>query len=155
MGDLAFATIHGMMDEAGLNTERGFAEEYGRMGEMELLQLAHSYDTLVGPAQDALRAEFARRGMEPPLIDEPEVLESRRLVTVRRYRDLSEAMVARGVLESAGIYCFLRDENVVRMDWFYSNAVGGIGLQVDTKDEEEATKLLNQPIDDVEGEAAD
>ena len=144
-----------MMDQPGSSGDRGFAEEYGRMGEGELLQLAHSYDTLVEPAQAALRAEFARRGMEPPLIDEPEVLESRRLVTVRRYRDLSEAMVARGVLESAGIYCFLRDENVVRMDWFYSNAVGGIGLQVDTKDEEEATKLLNQPIDDVEGEAAD
>jgi hypothetical protein len=144
-----------MMDQPGSGAERGFTEEYGRMGELELLNLAAAYDTLVEPAQDALRAEFARRGMEPPLIIEPDVPESRRLVTVRRYRDLSEAMVARGVLESAGIFCFLRDENVVRMDWFYSNAVGGVGLQVDADDADEATKLLNQPIDDGEGEPAD
>ena len=85
-----------------------------------------------------------------------DAVESRTLVTVRRYRDLTEAMVARGALESAGIFCFLRDENVVRMDWAYSNAVGGIILQVSAEDLEEATALLNQPMPQsipVEGEA--
>jgi hypothetical protein len=145
-----------MMHTSGSDAERVFAEEYGRMGELELLKLAASYDSLVEAAQDALRAEFARRKMEPPLIEDDGVLENRRLVTVRRYRDLSEAMVARGVLESAGLFCFLRDENVVRMDWAYSNAVGGISLQVAVEDAAAATDLLNQPMPEsiaVEGEA--
>ncbi len=37
-----------------------------------------------------------------------------RLVTVQQYRDLAEAQVAKGVLDSAGIPCYLRDENAVR-----------------------------------------
>jgi hypothetical protein len=130
---------------ADSNGEHRFTEEYGRMGEAELLTLASSYDALIGPAQDALRAEFARRGMEPPLIEEADVLESRALVTVRRYRDLSEAMVARTVVESAGIYCFLRDENLVRLDWQVSNFIGGLSLQVQPEDAGEAMELLDQP----------
>jgi len=135
-----------MMQPAGSDAERAFVEEYGRMGEMELLKLAGSYDTLVEPAQDALRAEFARRKMEPPLVDEPDVLESRSLVTIRRYRDIAGAMVPRAVLESAGIFCFLQDENVVRLDWAWSNAVGGVRLQVRREDAPAAEELLNQPM---------
>jgi hypothetical protein len=145
-----------MAHSSDFSGERDFAGEYGQMGEPELLTLAASYDTLVEPAKDALRAEFARREMHPPLIEEVDVLESRSLVTVRRYRDLSEAMVARAVLESAGVFCFLRDENVVRLDWAYSNAVGGISLQVSAEDEAAAADLLNQPMPasiPVEGEA--
>jgi hypothetical protein len=60
-----------------------------------------------------------------PELSEPEY---RDLVTLRRYRDLSEAIVARAVVESAGIYCFLKDENFVRLDWQMSNLLGGIRL---------------------------
>lgn len=118
------------------------------MSESELLKLSASYDSLVLPAQDALRAEFARRGMEAPLVEDEDRAEvaSQRLVTLRRFRDLSEAIVARAVLESAGMFCFLRDENVVRLDWAYSNAVGGISLEVRPEDVDEAQNLLNQPI---------
>jgi hypothetical protein len=51
-----------------------------------------------------------------------------------------------GVLESAGIPCYLRDENAVRMDWFYSNLLGGIRLQVREEDRAAAEALLHQPI---------
>jgi Putative prokaryotic signal transducing protein len=123
------------------------AAGYANMGELELLELARSYDSLTDSAQAALRAEFARRNLEPPLIEDPEDrADSRTLVTLRRYRDLSEAIVARSLLESAGIYVFLRDENLVRLDWQVSNFIGGIRLQVEAQDEEAAIDLLRQSI---------
>ena len=76
------------------------AAQYAQMSETELMELARSYDGLLEVAQVALRAEFARRGLEPPVVEEPEEWEFRRLVTVRRYRDLAEAYVGRSLLES-------------------------------------------------------
>jgi hypothetical protein len=72
--------------------------------------------------------------------------EFRELVTIRRYRDLSEAIVARAVIESAGIFCFLKDENLVRLDWQVSNFIGGIRLQVSATDVESAEAILSEPI---------
>ena len=122
------------------------AASYAKMGEPELLELARSYDSLTDSAQAVLRAEFGRRNLDPPIIEDSEdrVPDSRDLVTLRRYRDLSEAIVARTLLESAGIYVFLRDENLVRLDWQVSNFIGGIRLQVEAKDERAATELLSQ-----------
>jgi Putative prokaryotic signal transducing protein len=135
------------MANSSFGPESSFAEHYAAMSEQELLKFAPSYDTLIDPAQSALRAEFSKRNLEPPLIDDSaDELNSRNLVTIRRYRDLSEAIVARGVIESAGIFCFLKDENLVRLDWQVSNFIGGIRLQVDANDVEAATDLLNQPI---------
>jgi len=54
------------------------------------------------------------------------------------------AFVEKSVLEDAGIECYLQDENVVRMDWFLSNALGGIKLIVREKDAAEAEKILSQ-----------
>ena len=68
------------------------------------------------------------------------------LITIRRYRDLSEAIVARSLLESCGIDAFLGDENLVRLVWHMSNLVGGIGLQVEAEDEAEAVGALDSPI---------
>ena len=100
------------------------AAQYARMSDTELMELARSYDGLLEIAQVALRAEFARRGLEPPLVEEPEIAEFRRLATVRRYRDLTEALVGRSLLESAGIPAWIADEHFVRMLWFYSNYGG-------------------------------
>jgi hypothetical protein len=123
------------------------ATSYAQMGEAELMELAQAYDSLTDPAQGALRAEFARRNLEPPMLEDVGYeVERRNLVTLRRYRDLSEAIVARSLLESAGIYVFLRDENLVRLDWQVSNFIGGIRLQVEGKDEAAALDLLTQPI---------
>ena len=120
------------------------AAQYAQMSETELMELARSYDGLLEVAQVALRAEFARRGLQPPVVEEPEEWEFRRLVTVRRYRDLAEAYVGRSLLESAGIPAWIADENLVRMDWFYSNLVGGMRLQVDERDEAAAREILEE-----------
>jgi hypothetical protein len=54
-----------------------------------------------------------------------------------------EAWLAKSVLDSAGIECFLFDENVVRIDWFLSNAIGGIKLRVREEDVAAAAALLD------------
>lgn len=52
------------------------------------------------------------------------------LVTVATFNDPLEAQLARGKLESVGIRSTLADDNLVAMDWYYTNAVGGVKLQV-------------------------
>jgi hypothetical protein len=49
------------------------AAQYAQMSETELMKMARLYDGLLEVAQVALRAEFARRGLEPPLVEEPDV----------------------------------------------------------------------------------
>ncbi|WP_161571086.1 putative signal transducing protein [Granulicella sibirica] len=116
------------------------------MSDGELHRLATQYDSLTDEAQLLLRAEFAHRSMEPPFIEESahEVLQG--VATIRQYRDQGEAMLARSVLESAGVSCFLRDENTVRIDWLWSNLMGGIRLQVAEEDVAAAEAILTQPI---------
>jgi putative signal transducing protein len=127
--------------------EDELAQTYGSASNNQLLELALAYDSLTEQAKTALRTEFERRGLEPPVIPDPAPeAELLSLVTVQQYRDLTEAQLAMGVLESAGIPCYLRDENTVRMDWFYSNLLGGIRLQVREEDRAAAEALLHQPI---------
>jgi Putative prokaryotic signal transducing protein len=119
------------------------------MSEQELQDLLSDWHSLIPEARSALASEFATRGLEfieppPPAGDTPP--EFRDLTTIRRYRDLSEALVARAVIESAGIFCFLKDENLVRLDWQVSNFIGGIRLQVAADDVEAANDILSQPI---------
>jgi hypothetical protein len=56
---------------------------------------------------------------------------------------LPEALVAKGRLDSVGIKCFLSDENTVRMDWLWSNALGGVRLWVREDDLSESADLLD------------
>jgi hypothetical protein len=128
---------------------RRLADNYAAMTDGELQRLARNLESLTEPAWDALEDEMDRRHLEivddgPP---EPrQQLEMRELVTVRQFRDLPEALLAKGSLESAGIECFLADENLVRLDWFISNFIGGIKLNVRAADAENARKLLDEPI---------
>ena len=73
-----------------------------------------------------------------------EASEADRPVILRRYSEMPAAFVEKSVLDAAGIECYLQDENVVRMDWFLSNALGGIKLIVREKDAAEAEKILSQ-----------
>jgi hypothetical protein len=66
------------------------------------------------------------------------------LVTIARYRDLPEAWIAKGKLQSAGVPCFLADDNIVRMNWLRSNAFGGVRLRVGDDFAFTALELLSQ-----------
>jgi hypothetical protein len=129
--------------------ESTFANLYRPMSEAELQDLLADWHSLVPDARAALVEEFRVR--ELPFV-EPDIPlgdirpEYRDLITLRRYRDLSEAIVARGVLESAGIFCFLKDENLVRLEWQISNFIGGIRLQVGARDVESAEAILVESI---------
>lgn len=72
--------------------------------------------------------------------------ERQRLIKLRQFRDLPNALLAKSILDSAGIECFLGDENMVRMNWFWSNLLGGVKLWVRQGDADAATNLLNQSI---------
>jgi hypothetical protein len=118
---------------------------YLHLDHEQLLTAARDYDELTDEAQADMRAEFARRNLDAPLAEEPSDRPVK-LVTVRRYRDLSEAIVARSLLESAGLRVQLQDENLVRLDWQISNFIGGIRLQVEEEDAATATEMLEQPV---------
>jgi len=124
------------------------AGTYAGMTDGELQHLARDPESLTEAAWEMLDEELDRRNLELPaqtINPEPE-LDLRTLVTIRQFRDLPEALLAKGSLESAGIECFLRDDNLVRLDWFISNFVGGVKLCVKPEDAETAQKLLDEPI---------
>lgn len=136
--------------------ERGrLAELYSAMSDAELERIAKDPGSLTDAAQNALQAEVRRRGLSPGgsySVDQADAAERandadiRPLVTIRKFRDLPEALLAKGGLESAGIECYLADDNMVRMDWFISNLLGGVKLQVKLPDAPAAAELLDQPI---------
>jgi hypothetical protein len=71
--------------------------------------------------------------------------DKRNLFLLRQFRDLTEALLAKGSLDSAGIETFLADDNTVRVDWLWPNLLGGIKLLVDAENAEAADEILNQP----------
>lgn len=120
---------------------------YSAKGDEELEQIASSGDELSAVAHEALQAEATKRGLNL-VIAAPrgeDVFEFNETVTVRQFRDLPEALLAKGSLESAGIEAYLVDDNMIRMDWFISNLLGGIKLKVRPMDAAAANEILNQP----------
>ncbi len=152
------------------------AEFYAYQMDGELEKVASQAYHLTDVARDALRSEMARRGLtaamaeyapvgplssvsstpsvrsgDPPLEILPSEsslrdAEAQGMVTIRQFRDLPEALFAKGSLESAGIECVLLDGNMVRLDWFISNLLGGVKLQVRPDDAAVAEEILSQPI---------
>jgi hypothetical protein len=120
---------------------------YSGLTDDELEKIDDDPATLTDAAQEALRSEMSRRGLADPVQQEPtEEMEFQKLVILRQFRDLPEALLAKGALESAGIESFLADDNMVRMDWFISNLIGGIKIKVKPEDLEAAQEILDQPI---------
>jgi len=137
--------------------DEGLSLRYSRMTDGELLKLALEPWALSDAAWDVLEEELDRRGLEVPVPESPPplaALEKRDLVMLRRFRDIPEALLAKGRLQSSGIDSVLVDDNMVRMDWFLSNLLGGVKLLVDAEEFTQASEILNQPVPeelDVEG----
>jgi hypothetical protein len=145
------------------NEANRLTELYANMAEGELEKVASESYELTEIAREALRIEIQKRGLDfaireqrPEKIVEPVVEETKeegyydadfqKLVFLRRFRDLPEAMLAKGTLASSGIEGYFVDDNIVRMDWFISNLIGGVKLMVRPEDLEAANDLLSQPI---------
>ena len=80
------------------------AAVYSAMSGEELQKIAQSGDEFSEIAVAALKAEIARRGLAVEVLPPPgfDVPEMNRTVTLRQFRDLPEALIARGSLESGG-----------------------------------------------------
>jgi len=126
------------------------ARLYADMSDMELLRVAEDPAALTDAALDAVEDEAERRGLrldlEKPAPSTPAPAFGE-LAVIRKFRDLPEAWLAKGALDAAGIESHLLDENLVRLDWFYSNAIGGVRLCVRVADAAQAFRVLNQPPD--------
>ena len=129
--------------------KRRLTANYTAMTDGELQKLARNAESLTELAWDALEDELDRRHLElrEEALPKPrQEMEMRELATIRQFRDLPEALLAKGSLESAGIECFLADDNLVRLDWFISNFIGGIKLNVRAADVGNARQILDEPI---------
>jgi len=69
------------------------------------------------------------------------------LVTVSSHSLPYEAHLDRGRLESEGIPAFVADEHTINMQWLYSNALGGVRVQVPEQFAEQALEILRGPAE--------
>jgi hypothetical protein len=122
-------------------------QRYREMTDVELRELADDGASLTDFAREALRAEVLRRGLETVIRESAQSAGDTCApapVTIRQYLNVPEALLAKSILDSAGIPCFLGDQNIIRLDWFLSNALGGVKLLVKEEDVVAADELLNQ-----------
>lgn len=137
------------MAEHNGETQR-LTELYRGMSDAELSLLSAKPEDLSDAARDALEHEMSQRGLAPTPPAEPEpaldYAGSVPPVVVARFMNLHEALLAKGQLDSAGIENSLVDDNMVRMDWFYSNLLGGVKVAVKAADEQAAREIFAQPI---------
>jgi hypothetical protein len=140
----SFRSRFGSSDE-----RQRLAQFYASLSDGELEQLAREAASLTDEARAALESEMARRRMPEQAAAHAEDSSAssgqpkmRNLLTIRQFRDLPEALLAKSVLDSAGIECFLGDDNLIRMDWLWSNLLGGIKLRVRQEDALVASRLL-------------
>jgi hypothetical protein len=139
-----------------------FAKTYAAKHDDELIELAEDSDSLTDAARTALDAELARRNISlalegagdasTPASKSPEggAIDPQNLVIVATFRDLPPALIAKNVLDTAGIRNFLIDATTIRMDWLLSNAIGGVKLGVERKDLEAAKQALDGGMETVE-----
>ena len=134
-----------------------YAAVYAGMADGELLALAAESDELAEEARKALWTELKRRGLEQqahtayrqrPAKGRGQLGRPPQFVTVAFFNNLLKAHLARTRLQSEGIQCFLADEHIVRMNWFWSFFVGRIKLQVKAAD-------LSSAIDALTGNRTD
>ena len=66
------------------------------------------------------------------------------LTTIARYSMPYEAQIAKVRLDAEGIPAFIADEHTINMQWIYSNALGGVRLQVPESYAELAFQIIQE-----------
>jgi Putative prokaryotic signal transducing protein len=62
--------------------------------------------------------------------------------TIATFSKPEEAHLFRTRLEAAGIPAYVQDENLIQLDWLYSNAIGGVRVQIADKDLDAVREFL-------------
>jgi DNA-directed RNA polymerase subunit RPC12/RpoP len=70
-------------------------------------------------------------------------MDANSLVVYKTYHDPMAANIELGVLRSCNIFCCLADENLITVNPFYTQALGGIKLQVRACDVQQVTEILH------------
>jgi hypothetical protein len=76
------------------------------------------------------------------MAEQPQQQSGEEMVTIERFRDMLQAEMAKGRLDSAGIRCFLAGENAGLL---YGNGLDGVLLQVSAAEEADARAILDDP----------
>ena len=76
------------------------------------------------------------------MAEQPQEQLGEQMVTVERFRDMLQAEMAKGRLDSAGIRSFLVGENAGLL---YGNGLDGVLLQVSAAEEDDARAILADP----------
>jgi hypothetical protein len=64
--------------------------------------------------------------------------------TLGAFEFAADVQIIKGKLESEGIPVFLKDENTINTDPLISQAIGGVKLQVYTRDKDRALNIYNE-----------
>ena len=64
---------------------------------------------------------------------------------IASYTKPEEAHLIASLLEGSGIPVHVRDDNTVNANWMYSNAIGGVKVEVAECDVEKAQEVLDLP----------
>ncbi len=64
------------------------------------------------------------------------------MIVVATFSKPEEAHLLRMRLAAGGVAAYIRDENTVQMDWLYSNALGGVRVEVAEEDVAATRELL-------------
>lgn len=65
------------------------------------------------------------------------------MTTIAAFSKPEEAHLLRTRLEAVGIPAFVQDENIVQLNWLYSNAIGGVRVQVPDGEVDAAREFLD------------
>ncbi len=129
-------------------TREDLQATYRDLVDEELVRLLQS-GTLTELAVEVAEGELRERSIVPPPPPEPESAEAEDdtqspdiLVTVARFSKPMEAQILRMRLEADGIPAVIADENTIRVNWFLSNALGGVRVQVPSRKLQEAHEVM-------------
>lgn len=72
-----------------------------------------------------------------------------KIITIREYFNPNNALLDKTLLNAFGVTSFIQDDNLIRMNWFYTIAIRFVKLQVYSMDFEFADSLLKTRFNDL------
>jgi tetratricopeptide (TPR) repeat protein len=130
-----------MCDEAARVAQVLLADAYNLRG-IVLEELGRNEEALEAYKRALFIEPDFREAADNLLALESELGAGHRLVTVAAFSQATEAHIQKSKLDAEGIWSFVADEHLITWNWLYSNAIGGVKLQVREADVERALEAL-------------